>query len=112
MQCDNSSGGNLMIGRLWHGWTKRENGDRYEELVRSEIAPSYYNIPGYKGAYFFRQEGQDETEFVALTFFENMQAVHRFAGDDYEAPVVPPEARKLLSRFDQKSQHYELIGSW
>ena len=103
--------GHLMIGRLWHGWTKPENSDGYEEFVRTEILPRLYRIPGYKGAYFLRREGQDETEFVTLTFFENMQAVRRFAGDDYEAAVVPPEARKLLSRFDQKSRHYEMISS-
>jgi hypothetical protein len=100
-----------MIGRLWHRWTKRENGDRYEEFVRSKVLPSYYKILGYKGAYFFRLEGQDKTEFVALTFFENMQAVRRFAGEDYEAAVVPPEGRKLLSRFDQKSRHYKIVSS-
>ena len=100
-----------MIGRVWHGWTKRENSDSYEELVRTEVLPRLYRIQGYKGAYFFREEGQDETEFVTLTFFENMQAVRRFAGDDYETAIVPPEARKLLSRFDPKSRHYEVLSS-
>ena len=100
-----------MIGRLWHGWTKRENSDRYEQFVRTEVLPSYYKIPGYKGAYFFRREQQNETEFVALTFFADMQAVRRFAGDDYEAAVVPPEARKLLSRFEKQSRHYEMVSS-
>jgi hypothetical protein len=58
-----------MIGRLWRGWTKHENSDRYEEFVRTEVLPNYYKIPGYKGAYFFRQEGQNETEFVRADFF-------------------------------------------
>jgi hypothetical protein len=38
-----------------------------------------------------------------------MDAVRAFAGEDYEVAVVPPHARKLLSRFDGRSAHYETI---
>ena len=68
-------------------------------------------ILGYEGAYVLRKEGTDETEFVTLTIFDDMEAVRRFAGDDYEAAVIPPESRKLLSRFDQKSRHYEIVSA-
>ncbi len=98
-----------MIGRLWHGWTTRENADRYEELVRTEVLPGIYAVSGYKGAYFLRRDGEGETEFVTLTLFEDMEAVRAFAGGDYEAAVVPPEARTLLSRFDPRSGHYEVV---
>ena len=98
-----------MIGRLWHGWTTRENADAYEELLRTKILPGIHRVEGYKGAYLLRRDADDSVEFVTLTFFESMEAVRAFAGEDYEVAVVPPEARKLLSRFDQKSQHYETI---
>ncbi len=98
-----------MIGRLWHGWTTRENAGRYEELVRTGVLPGFFAVSGYKGAYLLRRDGEGETEFVTLTLFENMEAVRAFAGEDYEAAVVPPEARKLLSRFDQRSVHYEVV---
>jgi hypothetical protein len=32
-----------------------------------------------------------------------------FAGEDHEVAVVPPEARKLFSRFDGTSAHYEIL---
>jgi hypothetical protein len=38
-----------------------------------------------------------------------MDAVRAFAGLDYEVAVVPPEARRLLSRFDERSAHYEAV---
>ena len=98
-----------MIGRLWRGWTSREDADAYEELLRAKILPGIHRVAGYKGAYLLRRDGDDETEFVTLTFFETMEAVRAFAGEDYEAAVVPPEARELLSRFDQKSVHYETV---
>jgi len=98
-----------MIARLWHGWTKPENADTYEAFVRTEVFPDFDRIRGYKGAYLLRKDGEGETEFVALTLFEDLEAVRRFAGEDYQAAVVPAEGRKLLSRFDRTSQHYQTV---
>lgn len=98
-----------MISRLWHGWTTRENADAYEELLRTEILPGIHRLDGYLGAYLLRRDVEDGVEFATLTLFESMDAVRAFAGEDYEAAVVPPEARKLLSRFDQMSKHYETV---
>jgi hypothetical protein len=53
---------------------------------------------------------EEGVEFVTVTFFESLDAVRAFAGSDYEVPVVPPEARTLLSRFDQRSEHYAVIA--
>jgi hypothetical protein len=41
-------------------------------------------------------------------WFKSLDTVRIFAGEDYEAAVVPPKARALLSRFDARSQHYEV----
>ncbi len=98
-----------MITRLWHGWTTRENADRYEQLLRAEVLPGIHRIAGYQGAQLLRRDAEEGVEFVTLTFFESMQAVRDFAGQDYEAAVVPPEARAILSRYDSKSIHYETV---
>lgn len=98
-----------MIARLWHGWTKPEDADTYELLVATKVLPSFEHLKGYKGAYLLRDDRQNETEFVTLTLFEDLEAVRRFAGEDYQTAVVPPEARKLLSRFDERSKHYETV---
>jgi heme-degrading monooxygenase HmoA len=98
-----------MIGRLWHGWTTHENADAYDELLQTKILPRIHRVEGYKGAYLLRRDVEDGVEFVTLTFFESMDAVRAFAGEDHGVAVVPPEARKLLSRFDQTSKHYEIV---
>ena len=41
-------------------------------------------------------------------WFDSLDAVRAFAGEDFEAAVVPAAARELLSRFDERSQHYEV----
>jgi len=56
-----------------------------------------HGVKRYEGAYFLHKDGEVETEFVALTLFEKMEAVRAFAGEDYEAAVVSAESRKLLA---------------
>ncbi|MHA2156607.1 MAG: acyl-CoA dehydrogenase [Candidatus Hodarchaeales archaeon] len=41
-------------------------------------------------------------------WFDSLEAIRAFAGEDYEVAVVPPKARRLLSRYDARSQHYEV----
>lgn len=97
-----------MITRLWHGWTTPDNADAYEELLRTRILPGIHRVPGYRGAWLLRRDADPEVEFVTMTLFESMDAVRAFAGESYEVAVVHPEAKRLLSRFDERSAHYEV----
>ena len=98
-----------MISRLWHGWTTRENADAYESLLRDEVLPGIHRVRGFKGAHLLRRDAGNEVEFVTITEFDSLEAVREFAGEDYEVAVVPPPARRLLSRFDARSAHYETV---
>jgi antibiotic biosynthesis monooxygenase (ABM) superfamily enzyme len=99
-----------MISRIWHGYTTKVNADKYEDLLKKEIFTGIKNrkIKGFNGIDLLRREFGKEMEFITIMWFDSIDAVRNFAGDDYEKAVVPPEARILLSRFDDKSQHYEV----
>jgi heme-degrading monooxygenase HmoA len=98
-----------MISRVWHGWTTRENADAYQDSLTAEVLPGIHRVQGYRGAYLLRRDAGDEVEFVTITLFDDMSAVRKFAGDDYEVAVIHPEAGKLLSHYDARSAHYETI---
>ena len=100
-----------MISRIWHGWTNRDNADAYEELLRTEIFENIAkrSILGYRGIHLLRRDVEDGVEFVTIMWFDTLDAVRAFAGEEYEVAVVPPEARQLLSRFDDVSAHYRVI---
>ena len=102
-----------MISRVWYGWTSRENADAYEALLRTEIFSGIANrsIPGYRGIHLLRRDVKDEVEFMTIMWFDSLDAVKAFAGDNYEIAVVPPKARQLLSRFDSRSAHYRVVES-
>lgn len=98
-----------MIVRLWRGWTAPANADAYEELIRSTIFPGILDraIDGLFRLDLYRRADGAETEFMTLMWFVNHEAIVRFAGSDWEIAVVPPAARALLSRFDDKAAHYD-----
>lgn len=98
-----------MIARIWHGWTSPDNADAYEEFLRKKMFPSIHRVPGYIDADLLRRDAGDEIGFVTITRFESLESVRAFAGEDYEQAVVEPEARALLSRFDERSEHYEVV---
>jgi hypothetical protein len=99
-----------MISRIWHGWTSPENADAYEALLRREIfiGINDRHISGFQEIQLLRRDLGSESEFITIMWFDSLEGVRTFAGDDYEASVVPPKARALLSRFDQRSQHYDM----
>jgi heme-degrading monooxygenase HmoA len=100
-----------MIARIWHGWTSPGNADEYESLLREEIFAGILNrrISGFRSIQLLRGEEEgEEVEFVTIMLFESVTPVREFAGEDYEAAVVPEKARAVLSRFDQRSKHYEI----
>ncbi|HBY97679.1 MAG TPA: antibiotic biosynthesis monooxygenase [Chloroflexi bacterium] len=99
-----------MISRVWHGWTTPGNADAYEALLKNEIFVGIQSrqIAGYRGIHLFRRTLEDEVEFVTVMWFDSLEAVRDFAGEEYEVAVVPLKARALLARFDARSQHYEV----
>ncbi len=99
-----------MIVRIWHGYTTMENADVYEDLLKSEIFPEIESkkIKGYKRIHLLRRTLKNEVEFTTIMWFDSLDSVVEFVGADYETVYVPDKARKVLSRFDQKSVHCEL----
>lgn len=97
-----------MIARHWRGWTKPEDADAYEDLLKRKVLPGLKRIDGYQGGYIFRRSCDGEVEFVVVNLFDSIAAVERFAGPNYAIPVFEPEAKALLSRVESVAAHYEV----
>ncbi len=99
-----------MISRIWHGWTTPGNANTYEALLKEEIFVGIQDrhIPGFNGIQLLRRDLGDEVEFVTIMSFDSLDAVRDFAGEDFEAAVVPQKARAVLAHFDERSAHYEV----
>ena len=66
-------------------------------------------IRGFRHIDVLRRDDGDEVEFTTLMWFDNLDAIRDFMGDDYAVSHVPAEARAVLSRFDDRSAHHEVV---
>lgn len=97
-----------MIARIFRAWTMPRHADEFERLLRHEVIPSLHErgLTGVHGIELLRREDTSEVEFVTIVWFDSLDAVRAFAGDDYQVAMVPPLARTLLRRCDVRALHY------
>jgi heme-degrading monooxygenase HmoA len=100
-----------MVCRVWHGWTTLDGASDYEELVRGQVIPDIEarRIPGFLQIDLVRRDVHDEVEFMTVMWFVDLDAVTAFVGADRELAHVPAAARAVLSRFDERVAHYEVL---
>lgn len=100
-----------MICRVWRGWTTPGNADAYERIVRGEVIPGIEarKIPGFRHIDLMRRDHGDEVEFLTAMWFDDVDAIKAFMGEDYTVSHVPPAARAVLARFDERAAHYEVL---
>ncbi len=100
----------MTIKRIWHGWTTPDNADTYENLLHHEVFPEIEakHIPGYRSIELLRRELGDEVEFITIMTFDSIQNVIDFQGKDYQRCYVPEAAQKVLKRWDEISDHFEV----
>jgi antibiotic biosynthesis monooxygenase (ABM) superfamily enzyme len=100
-----------LICRLWRGWTTPDNADAYERVVRGEVIPGIEarRIRGFRHIDLMKRDIGDEVEFQTLMWFDTLDSIIAFVGEDYAVSHVPEAARAVLSRFDSHAAHYEVI---
>jgi hypothetical protein len=79
--------------------------------LREQTFPRLAGVTGHAGSCILRRAGPDQVEFTVITFWESLEDIGRFAGDDVERAVVPPEAQALLESYDARATHWE-VARW
>jgi heme-degrading monooxygenase HmoA len=97
-----------MIARVWRGWAPSATADDYQRHYESEVADHLSQVAGFQGARLLRKDDGDEVMFTSLTFFDSLDAVRGFAGDELDSAVVEGAARRVLSRWDERVTHHEI----
>jgi len=73
-----------MIARIWHGAVPLEKSEEYLEKMRSVALPDYEQTLGNRGAYCLYRADRNVAHFQMLTFWEDVDAIKRFAGEDFQ----------------------------
>jgi heme-degrading monooxygenase HmoA len=98
-----------MIARIWHGRTRAEHADKYLDYLKETGVPGYRAVAGNLGVRVLRRITEEDADFLVLSLWESMDAVHGFAGDDLEKAVYYPRDREYLVELEPNVGHYEVV---
>ncbi len=102
-----------MICRYWRGWTTKQDADAYHRILTGEVIPAIEarRIDGFRRIEMMRRDLPDgDVEFATIMWFDSIDKVRNFVGEDYEKAHVPAAARAVLKRYDERSTHYSVFG--
>ena|SRR5579871_6218556 len=101
-----------MIARIWQGRTRPGMGKAYYAYLEQTGLKEYRATEGCKAVHVLTREIGEVTEYVIVTFWENMEAVRRFAGPDPERAVYYSEDDRYFPPEERTPQvrHYEVHG--
>jgi len=100
-----------MIARIWHGITPKSKADEYVEFLQRTGVKDYRATEGNIGAYVLRRIEGEQAHFLTLTFWDSVESIKKFAGEDYEKARYYPEDKDYLLEFEEKVAHYEVVIS-
>ncbi len=99
-----------MIARIWHGKTSIANFEAYTEFLRKVAIPDYQKTTGFKSLSFLTQIKNNEGHFTLVTYWENLEVIKNFAGNDFEKAKYYPEDNNFLLEFEPYVEHFEVFA--
>jgi heme-degrading monooxygenase HmoA/uncharacterized damage-inducible protein DinB len=99
-----------MIARSWDGFTKAEQADAYADYIGRTGFKDLAATSGNRGVYVLRRREGDEARFRVLSFWDSMDGIRRFAGDDPERARYYPEDERFLKALDPHVTHFEVVA--
>lgn len=100
-----------MIARIWHGRVPTVKSDAYMAHLRSFALPRYRKVPGNLAAYAMRRIEGSVAHVETLTFWESVEAIKRFAGDNAEQARYDDFDKDFLLDYEPTCRHYEIWDS-
>ena len=99
-----------MIARTWRGAVRTADAAAYAAYIDETGMKEYAATPGNQGAYMLTREVGELTEFTTLSFWDSVDAIRAFAGEDYQTAVFYPEDDRYLVERDATCTHYEVAS--
>jgi heme-degrading monooxygenase HmoA len=99
-----------MIARTWSARTTSEQAPKYAAHLREQVIPGIRGIDGYRGATLLQRDADGHVEMTVITYWRSLDAIRAFAGSDLERAVVADEAAALLTDFDRRVTHWQVVA--
>ena len=99
-----------MIARIWHGRTNATDFDDYTKFMKEKAVADYQSTPGFVKLSFLRRLEGEKAHFTLITYWENLEVIKNFAGEDYEKAKYYAEDQDYLLEFEEKVVHHEVFA--
>ena len=96
-----------MITRIWHGITTPSDAEHYLRFLLTDGTKEYRQTTGNLSVKVWSRKEKDCCHFYTVTEWKNLEAIKKFAGEDYEKAVYYPEDKGILLEFEETVQHFE-----
>lgn len=98
-----------MIARIWRGWVRTERADEYVGYILGAGIAEYRQTPGNLDAQMLTRDlGDGRTEVVTMSWWESLDSIRAFAGDDVTAAKYYPEDDEFLVAQEDTVTHFEV----
>lgn len=98
-----------MIARIWKGRTKKEHAEEYWRFLTRNAEEDCRKTEGNCGVSVYRRVTPDFAEFMFVSLWESMDAVHNYAGPDIDRAHYFPEDLKFVIDPPTYVDHYEVF---
>ncbi len=99
-----------MIVRIWTGIALEENAEEYRRQFSEVYLPRFRAIAGFHGVQVLERVHHNRVEFVVVSRWETMDAIHEYTGHGRaDIAVLERETREALEAFDEKVKNYVLV---
>ena len=95
---------------MWHGRVPASKSKAYREFLNQGAIPDYQSVTGNISVYILERHEEKVAHFITMTFWENMDVIRGFAGDEVERAKYYPEDQDFLLEFEPTVVHYEVVG--
>lgn len=99
-----------MVVRMWHGRVPTVKAAAYRVFINGRAIPDYRSVPGNISVHVLERTEGDVTHFITLTFWDSLDAIRGFAGEDVEKAKYYPEDADFLLEYEPRVVHYEVVG--
>jgi heme-degrading monooxygenase HmoA len=97
-----------MIARIWFGRTKAEDYDAYLEYLEESGIAALKGTAGNRGVMVLRRLDGDDAEFGVVSFWDSLDDVKAFAGEDVDVARYFPDDERFLLEFTPTLRHFEV----
>ncbi len=98
-----------IIARIWHGKVRSDEAEKYYEYLVKHVIPDIESVKGNLGATIMMKPEGDITHIIVISYWESIDAIKQFAGEDIDKARYYEEDKKYLLGFEPSVEHYYIV---